>query len=630
MKSKISVFSLTLCKRNIKVNLMGTLVYLAMMIYVGPVSYYFQVRGQSADISSQELTALKRWALVSWNMSGQMWLIAAFAVLTALVSFYYLFDKRANQMLHAMPFTRTQMFITNYVSGLFMQLLVLFISAGVMEAVVNDSMYANAVMKIYGISAIATVFFYSLSVLLCMICGVVYLPPVLFMVANLLYVVYKGVFNMIASALIYGYNKEVTLYASDYLDISNAWSPLVYLSTVNYFNGDEQGKLYTFPMGYKVLWYLFFAVLLTVFTWFVYKRRPAERCGDFLTKPWLNVAVSVICTLGISMGLMMAILDVEVNKYVIRRMGIANVCFVLMITFLVYLLLSMIIGRSKDIMRKRIMIPAVVMTVVCCVGFAVIQVDALGISKKVPEKNEIKGCYISTDFTGNKPLKNNVDETLEIHKRMIKEQKNIENQRPEIGVNIVIQYHLKNGKTLERTYVVPYEAAELENPDSLTYLVDNKLNNFEKYCGHLYNRKPYEAILHLSKFVDENGNYKEVELDAKGVKKALIKDVKAGALRMDYPEWGLEKTVNWPEKERFCSEDYIELKFASIDTEAEELYGNLSGYSTGIWNYSSEEDLNIKKEEVLQFYLNKKCKNLLKYLEQSGVKNSEINYQVIQ
>ncbi len=613
MKSKTSCFSMPLLKKNIKLNVLGSLLLFLFLLYKG--AYGFQSNlGAYPDWTTKQLLGRKSGLLSLWSAGGQACVIAAFAVLIAIASFYFLFEKRSNQMLHAMPFTRTQLFLTNYLSGLLAITAPVVINGIIMGYVVGEKAFIGIILSMYFFLLVAAVLFYNFAVLLCMICGVFYLPPIFFLIFNLLYVVFRNLTDKIMEILIYGYLRTAGFSLYDAASKEYMLSPLYYLYNSNQVIMSED-TLAQFRGGYAFAWYLIPSVILLVLAWVAFVKRPAECCGDFLSKGWLKVFFSVGVTACTSVIIVYVMAEIERNAGIQYTLGMLNPMIVLLITFGLYIPINMLIRKSTNIKRKIVLLPATILSLVFCIGMGMIQFDAFGLEKQIPKESEIKECSARAILTADSErVELTKEQILNLHRRLIEEKKFVLNTKAKSYIDVDIKYVYKNGKISNKRYSVPYVRECLKNKDSLNSYVEKYFNNFQRYCEKVYSQNMLEAHLNLMK---EEFNYQELQLDVKEFNQAFLKDVEAGAFRMDYPEYGWGNDP--AESDRVVYADILTITFKA--NREITMWGDLSAYSTSVWADTTEKG---QLTSVMEVHITDKCTNILKYLKTLGVKESDL------
>lgn len=614
MKSKTSCFSGALFKKNLKMNIACSLVFFMGLLYYGSIMFINWSDHVKSAKSAQEILMAKNDALVqSVSLSGQVGLTAIIAVVIGVLSFFYLYDRRANQMIHAMPFTRTQLFITNYLGGLLALVVPIILNGILMQYAVSAKELAGVIASIYLYLIAAAVLFFSFTVFLCMICGVIYLPPVFFVIFNYLHLVFRRVINYMMSNLIYGYKAaEISIHVGG--EKEYMLSPLYYLLNGNTIGYAEDGVHAQFQGGYAFVWYFLVAAVFVVLACITYRNRPLESHGDYLTKKWIKVFFSIGITTCISILVMYVITDYEKKKAVEHSFGMINPLLVLVICLLAYMLTSAVIRRSIHIRKKIVFIPAGILTFVLVVGMGMIQYDVLGIENKIPDEGDVASYTITSFIEGKQDLPAiSLEDTLNIHERLIAEKDYMTRTSADVFLPIEITYQLKNGKTLARSYQVPYVASCLENEDSILSFIDRNYNDFVGVFQDIYSQKFRCASFTMR---TETEDYATTELDEEFLG-AFRKDVEAGALKVDYPEfaWGIDHSG----AEITMYEAYVTMEFN--ESKDVEIWSSISPYNTSVWSYVSDDG---QKVAQLQFYFNSDCTNLMEYLEAHGVDLSQL------
>ena len=121
MKSKTSYFNKTIFKKNIThywpiwgIILFWNLFLLPFMLYDNSLQYRYFTNMTQAQMDQQRLSDVTS-LLQIYITPG---LLFIFSVAAVMAVFSYLYSTRSAYTFHALPVTRIELFVTNYVSGL--------------------------------------------------------------------------------------------------------------------------------------------------------------------------------------------------------------------------------------------------------------------------------------------------------------------------------------------------------------------------------------------------------------------------------------------------------------------------------------------------------------------------------
>ena len=126
MKSKTSCFNKAIFRKNMSRFWPVCAVYLAYLFFHMTVRMFLNTRSyitaQSADTVSPATSRLTTMLeCISGNLEPYVIFFAA--LVAAITVFSYLFSTRSCHMIHALPVKRSELFVTNYISGFLFLLL---------------------------------------------------------------------------------------------------------------------------------------------------------------------------------------------------------------------------------------------------------------------------------------------------------------------------------------------------------------------------------------------------------------------------------------------------------------------------------------------------------------------------
>ena len=109
MQPKISLFRKAIVKRNLIPHIVVTVLLTIVYLLSGPIGYWrdsVSFRELGYETFDDFISAYGYGLLNYVNHPVKIELILILAAIMAFINFYYLFDRRTAQALHAMPFTR--------------------------------------------------------------------------------------------------------------------------------------------------------------------------------------------------------------------------------------------------------------------------------------------------------------------------------------------------------------------------------------------------------------------------------------------------------------------------------------------------------------------------------------------
>ena len=185
MKSKTSFFNKAVFRKNVVLYWPIWVSYLLYGLIKVPGRLWYFLQGRM-DTTNIRLMGLGD----SLHMQPDIIAIAVVAAVTGMAVFNYLFTSRSANMIHALPVTRMELFVTNVVSGLSFMLvpqIIVFFTAVIL--CLATGITAVQYLLCWRVSVMAIAFFlFSLVSLCAMLTGVLFALPVDCMVVNYLVV----------------------------------------------------------------------------------------------------------------------------------------------------------------------------------------------------------------------------------------------------------------------------------------------------------------------------------------------------------------------------------------------------------------------------------------------------------
>ena len=119
MRSKTSFFNRTIFMKNILRFWPMWILYLAVLFFSLPVSLYLRTNPQrlhAANLAEAQLREVV--TCVNWGTTANFVYIFVMAIVLVLLIFSYLYSARSCNMMHALPVSRKELFVTGYLNAL--------------------------------------------------------------------------------------------------------------------------------------------------------------------------------------------------------------------------------------------------------------------------------------------------------------------------------------------------------------------------------------------------------------------------------------------------------------------------------------------------------------------------------
>ncbi len=617
MKSKTSCFNKTIFKKNISRFWVIWLGILLWNLFVLPCNIFICYLHQNtwskfteAEIEASKISELT--GLISVYMNPVI--LFMFSVGAAMAVFSYLYTFRAANTIHALPVTRKELFVTNYLSGLMFLLLPLFIgflTGTIVGAACGytclDYMF-KGMLYAFGLYF----FFYTFAVFVALVAGTLAAVPIFTFILNYLYVGCKLLLGLLTNCISYGLCIQFTQGKMDIL------SPLYYINNKVCFEYDYSKN---FPVckglvgGNVVIGYAIAAIFFLIGAYFVYKKRDVETAGNLISVPWIAsvfrwgtafcgaILLSVFACELISSGSAKAEFIIAV---------ISAVIFGSVIFFLVQMLLE----KGFRVFKKKRFIELGAFLAVMFISLLAVENDWFGAEKKIPAADEIERAYVYCGYPVGSDAKEDISMIQEIHKQCIDNKHMYEDAIAHISeedklMSFSVKYFLKNGNTFERSYTVP------KNEEEATYqYVKDYVSSTKGYLQNQFGLDYGEYTIEkggidLYNAENEYQYYEFTQEQAQEIYEALLADLEAG--NMD----------KWMEHYQCYNEEYEkELYYNSLSFEyeaAENIRFITDEYYYGKDEWMSNRYGEHTKHGSTSVEFTADCENIIQTLTELGV-----------
>jgi len=419
------------------------------------------------------------------------------AVVTGIAVFHYLMTERSSIYMHALPFSRKALYLTNFLSGLLLMGIPILANTLVIIFLTGFQLTAFA-LEWMGIAFLICAFAFAVTALAATISGTV-----------LMHIFNALLLNFIAT---FAY-EAIKMYL------------MRYLYGYDVYNMNDRGmKLNVFSafIGYRnvliIMIYIIMFFFISWFAYFMYTKRPVENTGNSLVHKWIEV---VLCY-GITFGGMTGLGELLAHMQGSANFGLTAPGLFGMITgfIITYLLMSMFIHKTVHIFNRRNLKVFAVFAAAMIVFIASMSFDIFGFSSRTPKPSDVKTAAVnltnmapnelgwndkmdyydaslfkgydnSSDadvscFTFSEPA--NIDLVCGMHKELIKTKHFAEDYDTAAGdcERIFDYFKLKSGKTLKRFYEYNGTANS------------NTIKKIQSYRSQLFSSKEFKDYFRLS------------------------------------------------------------------------------------------------------------------------------------
>lgn len=607
MKSKKSFFDGMIYKKNLEHLWPLWVIYTIVLLLMVPAKILANCNFSYSGYTEAELQQLRLNNYVFSLFQGigyeGMTLVAAVsATIIAMAVFRYLFHERSAQAYHSMPLSRRELFFSNYLAGLTMLLVPVLLAffGGVIVTVLSGVTALEYLLAWILIFSGECFFFYSMAILVCMFTGQLWVVPVFQLIFNVLFIGVRYLVTSLMGTIGYGLSQS---YAGRQTSI---FSPLFFMINriglryrENYDSWDMAS--YEFEIvGFRYLGiYVVVALVMSVVAYILYLRRKIEMTGDVLsiweTRPLFRWGVAVcgafLCGM-CAFGLLSNVIRTPRVGFVVVLVAVA------LGALFCFFAAQMLLEKKITVFQKKRIGECLVCCFLCIIFVISIKCNAFGLETKIPDADEIASASVSMYYQVDLDTPEGIETIRRIHRSIVDSKEEFLAYQSDFALSddvrwTEIDYILKDGSRMVRSYAVPVSSAYMENQDSVASVIYGLSMDPENYLrGNI--DKDYDQIKINEMSIEVYGYNLEgrtIELtdtQAQQLYTAYIKDIRQGHI------------VLWTGGDVWDNMYYMN--------------SLMMDYSTGKggheYNYTS---LN----------LNSQCSNTIELLKQMGIINEE-------
>ncbi len=474
-----------------------------------------------------------------------------YALLVAMFVWSYLHNTRAVGMMHSLAVDRTNLFITNSLSGLAMLLIPYVVVGGLLCVIAAccGALHGGAVLTAVAAVILDNLLFFGMGTLCAAVTGNVFAVAVYYLVLNFAVPVLDLLINNLAQEFIFGLTSEMSRF-------SVLLSPVVSLYDnvdVNFRINGERLEIPEVEGFHFVVIYGIVGILMLALSYLFYRNRRSESAGDVVAFGWLRpafricISVASALTLGrVLYELFWASLFQQGDYASIVPMGICMAVTAVIGYYAATMLLEKTLRVFKGSLKGVAVVCAV--TVVLC---AAVAMDLFGIERYVPDTEEIE----TVELSGNVDVICHADtmpalteEILALHSSIVEDADYIKSfDTWDYHSSVSWAYHyityiLKDGSRVERQYQLPVTQERLQNSETYDGKIMTIIKNPEALLASVTMPESAEIASLYVEFYDvaaNNWEYYNVDSEDCGrIYEALLADAREG-------NFDLECKLSW-------------------------------------------------------------------------------------
>ena len=405
---------------------------------------------------------------------GSIVMALLFGCLTAMAVWSYLMTTRAVGLLHALPVTRTEQFLSHSIAGLGMltvgNVFIFLLSAA---CCAGRSYVDWAILGAWLLlTELMELFFFALASLCAMATGWLLAIPVLYGAVNTIAILLHAVVQAMANIFYYGYYTTGPAKAVMWLTpVGRIWTAIGD-DTSYWITADGRVSPEYLEEGWRVIHlspaayttcviYAVVGLALLALVWWLYQKRPSESAGDAMAFRWLRPIARWIIGLcggwGLGLFLHCAVLyNSNLTQLLICQVILGVICF---------FAAQMLLQKKFRIFNKRWWLETAAMVLVLAAVTVCVKLDITGYQHRVPDAEDVTSVRFSAsyaDFTADDPAA--VESVISLHRAILEQydetgerledQTYLDTEGGPITRYVRVDYQLRNGTSLCREWRV--------------------------------------------------------------------------------------------------------------------------------------------------------------------------------
>ena len=405
---------------------------------------------------------------------GSIVMALLFGCLTAMAVWSYLMTTRAVGLLHALPVTRTEQFLSHSIAGLGMltvgNVFIFLLSAA---CCAGRSYVDWAILGAWLLlTELMELFFFALASLCAMATGWLLAIPVLYGAVNTIAILLHAVVQAMANIFYYGYYTTEPAKAVMWLTpVGRIWTAIGD-DTSYWITADGRVSPEYLEEGWRVSHlsptayttcaiYAAAGLALLALVWWLYQKRPSESAGDAMAFRWLRPiarwSIGLCGGWGLGLFLHYAVLyNSNLTQLLICQVILGVICF---------FAAQMLLQKKFRIFNKRWWLETAAMVLALAAVTVCVKLDITGYQHRVPDAEDVTSVRFSAsyaDFTADDPAA--VESVISLHRAILEQYdetgERLENQTyldtegGPITRYVRVDYQLRNGTSLCREWRV--------------------------------------------------------------------------------------------------------------------------------------------------------------------------------
>ncbi|MDE7063002.1 MAG: ABC transporter permease [Lachnospiraceae bacterium] len=534
MQSKTSFFSPEIFRKNIVQFWPVWLIYLLALLCIFPLRLMISTGYTYSYMNAQEIAQMHKYEyIMALFPQGQGFVSAiiclAAGLVTAMCVFAYLYQPRSSYMFHSLPLTRGELFATNYLSGLcvlWLPILVSFLT-GMTICVLRGITALEFLFAWFVIMLGESLFFYSMAVLVGMFTGHIFAMLMFTLILNVLFIGCRYIVTALMGRLVYGLSQS-------YADRQNSiLSPVIFMGNRIGVRGWGEGQYEVHGMQYIGV-YCVAALVFVVVGYILYRRRRLETTGDLLcikgTRPVFRWGLAA-CAAFLAAYVCCDFFDMMIASP--GGMFVLALSVVIVVGGLAFFAAEMLLKKRVLVFTRKKWIECGVFIVMAASFVVAVECDVFGLEKKIPDLEDVEKASIRLYFDVEETDRSEIEEIMDIHRKIIADKTEYEQYQFGEVSNVEIDYQMKNGEMMVRTYQVPSSPAYYADQHSVVSRIYGMSVEPENYLrGNLcMNYRDVRVVTAEMEFFDDALNISWVkfnDVQTQLLYNAYLRDIREG------------------------------------------------------------------------------------------------------
>ena len=359
---------------------------------------------------------------------GSIVMALLFGCLMAMAVWSYLMTTRAVGLLHALPVTRTEQFLSHSIAGLGMltvgNVFIFLLSAA---CCAGRSYVDWAILGAWLLlTELMELFFFALASLCAMATGWLLAIPVLYGAVNAIAILLHEVVQAMANIFYYGYYTTGPAKAVMWLTpVGRIWTAIGH-DTSYWITADGRVSPEYLEEGWRVSHlsptayttcaiYAVVGLVLLALVWWLYQKRPSESAGDAMAFRWLRPiarwSIGLCGGWGLGLFLHYAVLyNSNLTQLLICQVILGVICF---------FAAQMLLQKKFRIFNKRWWLETAAMVLVLAAVTVCVKLDFTGYQHRVPDADDVTEvrCTGVADLTADDP--ETIETVVALHRAIL-------------------------------------------------------------------------------------------------------------------------------------------------------------------------------------------------------------------